>query len=74
MSNLISDDAEVPVRSELDRLILRQDRYALRTSPQWAGPQIEDIVSAAAAIQQELNTTTDNREQHSSNFIAERAP
>ncbi|KAH7107817.1 phenylalanine ammonia-lyase [Auriculariales sp. MPI-PUGE-AT-0066] len=59
-SNLVSDDAEVPVRSELDKLILRQDRYALRTSPQWMGPQMEDIVAAAAAIQQELNTTTDN--------------
>ncbi|EJD46755.1 phenylalanine ammonia-lyase [Auricularia subglabra TFB-10046 SS5] len=59
-SNLVSDDEEVPVRSELDKLILRQDRYALRTSPQWSGPQVEDIVAAAVALQQELNTTTDN--------------
>ena len=39
---------------------LRQDRYPLRTSPQWIGPQVEDILHATNTIVQELNSTTDN--------------
>jgi phenylalanine ammonia-lyase len=39
---------------------LRQDRYALRTSPQFLGPQIEDILAALASVTQECNSTTDN--------------
>ncbi|KAF9464991.1 L-Aspartase-like protein [Collybia nuda] len=43
-----------------DQYSLRQDRYPLRTSPQFLGPQIEDILSALTAVTQECNSTTDN--------------
>ncbi|OSX61632.1 hypothetical protein POSPLADRAFT_1057403 [Postia placenta MAD-698-R-SB12] len=39
---------------------LRQDRYPLRTSAQFLGPQIEDILSALDTVTLECNTTTDN--------------
>ncbi len=39
---------------------LRQDRYPLRTSPQWIGPQLEDILAGLNTIVQEMNSTTDN--------------
>jgi len=43
-----------------DQYSLRQDRYPLRTAPQFLGPQIEDILSALSAVTQECNSTTDN--------------
>ncbi|PLB41347.1 phenylalanine ammonia-lyase [Aspergillus candidus] len=39
---------------------LAQDRYALRTSPQWIGPQIESMALALRQVRAELNSTTDN--------------
>ncbi len=39
---------------------LAQDRYALRTAPQWIGPQLEDLELARRQIEVELNSTTDN--------------
>ena len=36
---------------------MRQDRYPLRTAPQFLGPQAEDILSALAAITQECNSS-----------------
>jgi phenylalanine ammonia-lyase len=39
---------------------LAQDRYPLRTSPQWLGPQFEDLISAHSQIAIELNSTSDN--------------
>lgn len=39
---------------------LAQDRYALRTSSQWIGPQLEDLMLATEQITLELNSTTDN--------------
>ena len=39
---------------------LKQDRYALRTSPQWIGPQLEDLALAHEQISVECNSTTDN--------------
>ena len=39
---------------------LFQDRYSLRTVPQWLGPFVEDILLANEQLRVELNSTTDN--------------
>ncbi|KAK6005952.1 hypothetical protein QM012_006362 [Aureobasidium pullulans] len=39
---------------------LRQDRYSIRTAPQWLGPILEDIVLAHQQISIECNSATDN--------------
>ena len=39
---------------------LKQDRYALRTSPQWIGPQLEDLALAHEQVTTECNSSTDN--------------
>ena len=36
---------------------LRQDRYPLRTAPQFLGPQIEDVLSAFTAVTLECNSS-----------------
>ncbi|THU85713.1 phenylalanine ammonia-lyase [Dendrothele bispora CBS 962.96] len=51
---------EEEVKIEDDAGHLRQDRYSLRTAPQFLGPQIEDLLSSLATITQECNSTTDN--------------
>jgi len=51
---------EVEVKIEDDEGVLRQDRYSLRTSPQWLGPQFEDIKRVEETIRIEVNSTTDN--------------
>ncbi|RDA84287.1 hypothetical protein CP532_3348 [Ophiocordyceps camponoti-leonardi (nom. inval.)] len=39
---------------------LAQDRYALRTAPQWIGPLLENLILADEQVRTELNSTTDN--------------
>jgi phenylalanine ammonia-lyase len=51
-----------------DQYSLRQDRYPLRTSPQFLGPQVEDILSALTAVTQECNSSTSYHLFHESNF------
>ncbi|KAM7184273.1 L-Aspartase-like protein [Rhypophila sp. PSN 637] len=61
-----------------DRIGLAQDRYPLRTAPQWIGPQLEDLLLATRQVAVELNSTTDNplidaedsRVHHGGNFQA----
>lgn len=40
--------------------MMRQDRYALRTSTQWMGPQLEDLCLAHSQIIVDCNSTSDN--------------
>jgi phenylalanine ammonia-lyase len=47
-------------RKERNWAGLCQDRYPLRTSPQWIGPQLEDLSLATEQVVVELNSTTDN--------------
>ncbi|KAI0302375.1 phenylalanine ammonia-lyase [Multifurca ochricompacta] len=54
----VSDEKEVTI--DQDQGELRQDRYPLRTAPQFLGPQIEDILAALNSISIECNSTTDN--------------
>ncbi|RDB24836.1 Phenylalanine ammonia-lyase [Hypsizygus marmoreus] len=51
---------EKEVSIEEDGGVLRQDRYPLRTSPQFLGPQIEDLLESLRTITIECNSTTDN--------------
>ncbi|KAK3305872.1 L-Aspartase-like protein [Chaetomium strumarium] len=46
--------------TDIRRTGLAQDRYALRTAPQWIGPQLEDLLLATRQVATELNSTTDN--------------
>ncbi|KAF5025588.1 hypothetical protein F66182_2332 [Fusarium sp. NRRL 66182] len=39
---------------------LWQDRYSIRTSPQWIGPYLQDLDLAERQIKVELNSTSDN--------------
>ncbi|KAJ6593526.1 L-Aspartase-like protein [Mycena capillaripes] len=54
----ITSEQEVTI--EEDEGILRQDRYPLRTAPQFIGPQIEDLLTSLETITVECNSTTDN--------------
>lgn len=40
--------------------LLRQDRYSIRTAPQWLGPILEDLVLSHQQILVECNSATDN--------------
>lgn len=59
-SKLISEAAPGKVGNADDPYALAQDRYALRTSSQWVGPQIENNGLSLSQLEIELNSTTDN--------------
>ncbi|KAL8861716.1 MAG: hypothetical protein Q9178_001917 [Gyalolechia marmorata] len=44
----------------LDVGSLRQDRYSIRTAPQWLGPVLEDLLLAHQQISIECNSATDS--------------
>jgi phenylalanine ammonia-lyase len=48
---------ESEVNIEKDQGMLRQDRYSLRTAPQFLGPQIEDLLSALKTVKIECNSS-----------------
>ncbi len=52
------DEKELLLHEDAGKL--RQDRYPLRTAPQFLGPQIEDILSALATLTQESNSSKSN--------------
>ncbi|KAJ7668553.1 L-Aspartase-like protein [Mycena polygramma] len=54
----ITSEQEVTI--EQDEGVLRQDRYPLRTAPQFIGPQIEDLLKSLQTVTVECNSTTDN--------------
>ncbi len=54
----LAGDQEKDVFIYEDQGELRQDRYTLRTAPQFLGPQIEDIISALNAVTIECNSST----------------
>lgn len=56
-SKFASQGEEKEMTIEEDYGTLRQDRYALRTAPQFMGPQLEDILSALDAVTQECNSS-----------------
>lgn len=51
----VSDEEDVTI--DQDQGELRQDRYPLRTAPQFLGPQIEDILAALNSISIECNSS-----------------
>lgn len=55
-SRLVSNKAEEYANGDS----LRQDRYSIRTAPQWLGPRLEDLVLADQQVSVEINSTTDN--------------
>lgn len=54
-----TDDHECSIAE--DEGVLRQDRYPLRTAPQFIGPQIEDILAALGTVTQECNSSKSPR-------------
>jgi phenylalanine ammonia-lyase len=51
---------EEAIHMDADVGSLRQDRYPLRTSAQWIGPQSEDLLQSWKTIETEISSTTDN--------------
>lgn len=53
----LAGELEKDVCIDEDQGELRQDRYTLRTAPQFLGPQIEDIISALNVVTIECNSS-----------------
>ncbi|TRM69124.1 L-Aspartase-like protein [Schizophyllum amplum] len=72
----VGEEEEVTIDEDTGKL--RQDRYSLRTAPQFLGPQIEDLLQSLNTLMVEVNSTTDNplvdgetgRVHHGGNFQA----
>ncbi|KAH7927463.1 phenylalanine ammonia-lyase [Leucogyrophana mollusca] len=58
--SLLASTSHTEVSITADAGVLRQDRYSLRTAPQWLGPTWEDIEAARRTVRVEVNSTTDN--------------
>ncbi|KAI0173362.1 phenylalanine ammonia-lyase [Hypoxylon sp. FL1284] len=54
----LANDVLKPKSRRSDELV--QDRYSVRSAPQWIGPQLEDLLLADQQISIELNSTCDN--------------
>ncbi|KUL82874.1 hypothetical protein ZTR_09025 [Talaromyces verruculosus] len=54
----LSRDVLEPKNRRREDLV--QDRYSLRSAPQWIGPQLEDLLLADQQIRIELNSSCDN--------------
>lgn len=51
----LGEEKEMTIEEDTGKL--RQDRYALRTAPQFMGPQLEDILFALDVVTQECNSS-----------------
>lgn len=58
--SFLSGSSLAPTTKPAKTTGLAQDRYALRTAPQWLGPYLEDLALAHSQVTTELNSTTDN--------------
>ncbi|KAF7321585.1 Phenylalanine ammonia-lyase [Mycena kentingensis (nom. inval.)] len=58
--NKFAITSEQEMTIEEDEGVLRQDRYPLRTAPQWIGPHLEDLLASLESVTRECNCTTDN--------------
>ncbi|EHK19410.1 uncharacterized protein TRIVIDRAFT_67832 [Trichoderma virens Gv29-8] len=54
------DDSQLAIGNHIKNIGLAQDRYDLRTSSQWIGPQLQDLLLAQQQVETELMSTTDN--------------
>lgn len=59
LSALQGSQLATPIQSPHEHQLF-QDRYSIRTVPQWLGPFVEDLFLAHNQLSVEINSTTDN--------------